>query len=496
MKAKFKGGKETMKKFFTSIIAVVMLVSLLFTGCKPTNSTNASASSTPSASPEATPEPAPKNVLDEPVTLSYMAWNLGTAEENNLERQMLAKFQDLYPKVTIKIVEVPFKEDGTPGDYGEYLNTLASKKELPDVFMWTSVPDTAAAGWAASVTEFAENDVEYQNVVAAVRDGGKVNGNVYGIPFAMHLFGIIQNYTIFNELNVDPLPYTYTLDDMLVKIGQGTSEKYRGIDNFAIEDWGAMVLNDKIGFGTFDGEKYNFSSPEFARAIEIYKEVVAKGYTGNGSFSKPWLPEGVNWAWGEGYVALQYDATWSLAGMARGERPFEGDMVPLPNEKVVLVPDYIYIGANTQNKEAAYLLAKWMSFGVDGMKARIAINKANGVSGYSGLPLNAGYDKEIDDYFLQSFQNFPNFLKMYASLKEKPQNVHVEGFKVVPGYTKSRFEGDTGVVGKVDDKEQSLTMGQLITAIIKGEKQLADYAAEMDKVANKYLEEAKANLPK
>lgn len=489
-----------MRKLFTSVIVVVMLVTLLFTGCGSSNGAGAAtATPTPAGTTPATEAPTPtpvKDVLDEPVTLSYMAWNLGTAEENNVERQMLAKFHELHPQVTINIVEVPLKEDGTAGDYGAYLNTLASKKELPDVFMWTSVPDTAAAGWAASVTDYAANDVEYQNVVAAVRDGGKVNSNVYGIPFQMHLFGFIQNYNIFNELNVDPLPYTYTMDDLLAKIGAATSEKYRGTDNLAIEDWGALVLNDKIGFGTFDGEKYNFSSPEFAKAIDIYKEVVAKGYTGNGSFTGPWLPEGKTWAWGDGFIALQYDATWSLAGMGKGERPFEGDMVPLPNEKVILVPDFIYIGANSQSKEAAYQLAKWMSFGVDGMKGRIAIKEEKGITGYVGLPLNAGYDKEIDDYFLKEFSMFPSFLKIYASLKEKPQNVYVEGFKVVPGYTKSRFEGDTGVVGKVGDQEQSLQMQQLIISIIKGEKQLADYAAEMDKVANKYLEEAKANLPK
>ena len=494
-----------MKKKLSTLMAVLLIAAVAFSGCskkkdskpdtQPTN-TETEDTNAPEETESGEEAETGKSVFDEPVTLSYLAWNLGTAEEDNLERKMLAKFQEVYPNVTINIVEVPLNEDGSAGDYGNYLNTLAAQKALPDVYMWTSVPDTASAGWAADVSAYAEEDAEYQNVVAAVRDGGRINNKVYGIPFQMHLFGIMQNYNIYEELNVDPLPYSYTLDDLLERIAATTTDKYRGIDNFAIEDWGALVDSDTIGFGTFDGEKYNFSSEEFAKAIDTYKEVVEKGYTGNGSYTEPWLPEGVNWAWGEGYIANQYEASWSIAGFQNGERPFKSDLIPLPNEKVILVPDFIFVAANTENTEAAYELAKWMSFGVDGMKARMEIKDENGIVGYSGLPLNAGYDAEIDDYFLKDYEDFPMFLQVYASLKEKPENVYVEGFKVIPGYTKSRFDADTGVVGTVNGEEKSLTMSELIIAIIKGDKQLSDYAAEMDKVANKIYNDAKANLPK
>ncbi len=493
-----------MKKILSTLMAILLVAALVFSGCSksddPKSDTDQKDTTEDNTddSPDVT-EPAgepEKGVFDEPVTLSYLAWNLGTAEEDNLERKMLAKFKEVYPNATINIVEVPLNEDGTAGNYGDYLNTLASQKALPDVYMWTSVPDTASAGWAADVSAYALEDTDYRNVVAAVRDGGLINEKVYGIPFAMHLFGIMQNYNIYDELNVDPLPYSYTLEELLGKIAATTSDKYRGIDNFAIEDWGALVNSDTIGFGTFDGEKYNFSSEEFAKAIDTYKEVVEKGYTGNGSFTGPWLPEGAGWAWGEGYVANQYEASWAIAGFQNGERPFKSDLIPLPNEKVVLVPDFIFVAANTANAEAAYELAKWMSFGVDGMKARMAIKDEFGIVGYSGLPLNAGYDAEIDEYFLKDYADFPMFLQVYASLKEKPENVYVEGFKVVPGYTKSRFDADTGVVGTVNGEEKSMTMSELMIAIIKGDKQLSDYAAEMDKVANNIYNDAKANLPK
>lgn len=497
-----------MKKLLSSLMAVILVAALVFTGCsksdkgkEPTGNNQEVTDNGSKDDPDkdtgnsGTEEPTP-GIFDEPVTLSYLAWNLGNAEEDNLERKMLAKFTEVHKNVTIDIVEVPLNEDGSAGNYGDYLNTLASQKAIPDVFMWTSVPDTASAGWAADVTAYAQEDEEWKNVVSAVRDGGFVGEKVYGIPYAMHLFGIMQNYNIYDELNVDPLPYSYTLDDMLEKIAATTTDVYRGIDNFAIEDWGALVNSDTIGFGTFDGEKYNFSSEEFAKAINVYKEVVEKGLTGNGSFTGPWLPEGVNWGWGQGYVANQYEASWAIAGFQNGERPFKSDLLPLPNEKVVLVPDFIFVAANTTKAQAAYELAKWMSFGVDGMKARMEIKDDNGIVGYSGLPLNAGFDAEIDEYFLKDYADFPMFLQVYASLKEKPENVHVEGFKVVPGYTNSRFEADTGVVGTVNGEEKSLKMSELIISIIKGEKQLSDYAVEMDKVANNIYNDAKANLPK
>jgi multiple sugar transport system substrate-binding protein len=197
----------------------------------------------------------------------------------------------------------------------------------------------------------------------------------------------------------------------------------------------------------------------------------------------PWLPEGASWAWGEGYIALQYEATWALNSFVNGERPFKADLYPLPGERVVVVPDFIYIAANTKNPGLAYDLAKWMSYGEAGQKQRVAIAKANNLT-ISGLPLAPGAYPEVDTFFLQSYQSLTNFTRLYKLIQEKPENAIIESFKVVPGFDRSRFTADTGVLGTVNGVEKSLTMSELVMSIVKGERQLADYASEMERIAN------------
>ena len=45
------------------------------------------------------------------ITLRYAGWNLGSAEQNNIERQMLAAYEALNPNINIDIIERPFKID-------------------------------------------------------------------------------------------------------------------------------------------------------------------------------------------------------------------------------------------------------------------------------------------------------------------------------------------------------------------------------------------------
>ncbi|GHT94315.1 ABC transporter substrate-binding protein [Spirochaetia bacterium] len=423
--------------------------------------------------------------------LTYLAWNLGTEQENNLERRMLTAFAAAHPDVNLTVLEVPKNADGTNGSYDNYITTLASQSNLPDVYMWTNVVDTAGAGWAYNVSDYALKDKDFTNIMATLRESSKINGHVYAIPYAMHYFGIAVNLSIFEELNVEPLPFNYTINQLREKIAAATTNKYKGIDNFAIEDWGAFTINSSLGYATFDGTKYNFTSDAYAQAISIYRDIAARGQTGNGSIVEPasWLPEGAGWAWGEGYVALQYEATWSLGGFVNGERPFKADLYPLPGEKVVIVPDFIYIGANTKTPELSYELAKWMSYGEAGQKQRVALAKANNFT-LSGLPLAPGAYPEVDTFYLQSYQSLPNFTRLYKLIQEKPENAILESFKVVPGFNQSRFVADTGVLGTVNGVEKSLTISELIMSIVKGERQLADYAAEMERIANSEYQKA------
>jgi ABC-type glycerol-3-phosphate transport system substrate-binding protein len=435
-------------------------------------------------------------VAEEPVTLRIQHWGLGTEEENNIWRQTFAAFEAEHPGVTIEIVTIPLNADGSAGDYDSYLVTQAAERNLPDVFMRWACADTVAKGWALDVTEYAEADPSWAAVVQSLRESGKYNGHVYGVPVGMFLFGFIQNYTLMEDINVEPLPYDYTLDELLEKIGECTTDKYRGTDNFRIEDWGPFVMAPEkgIGFGAFDGSRFNYTAPEFARSIDIVRDLAAKGWTGNGTFVDPWLPEGVGWAFGEGYIGVQFDGSWSAGMLLAEDRKFDGDFYPLPDGKMVVVPDYMFVGANTEHPALAYELLAYMGYNVPGTLAKIDIIRTNNadpsknVMTYPGMPLSPGFIPEADAFVEESYAGLPGLLKMYADLGSDPGCSIVEAAKYVPGYLKARFnDGDTGMV---DENGAKVGIETLLNMIMKGEKNLADYAQQIEELANRYYQDA------
>ncbi len=434
-------------------------------------------------------------LAQEDITLRFLAWGIGTAEENGVTRQMLAEFTNRFG-IKIEILEVPKNADGTDMSYTQYLTTLASQQQLPDVFMQTSIPDTVSSGWAYNISEYAQDDPEYLSVVEALRNGGVINGHVYSVPASMHMVGMAQNLSLMEELNLDPLGYTYTMDELAAQIAACTTATTKGIHGISMADWGVFALDPSKGMGwfTFDGEKYNHASPEFAEVIGIFRDIVTKGQTSHDAYTDPttWMPEGMTagQAWPQGLVGFSYMATYELGAMMRGELPFEADLFPLPNETMVVLPDNYFIGANTAHPAEAYKLASWLTYSTEGVLQKIEFIKNTEGASFSGVPINPGYVPEVDAFFLESYQNMPNFMKMYNALNEKPENVVVEIFKTTPGYANSRWDADTGVIGTVDGEQKSLTMSQLLTQIIKGQLNLADYAADIERITNRCYQDA------
>ncbi|GHT94318.1 ABC transporter substrate-binding protein [Spirochaetia bacterium] len=419
------------------------------------------------------------------VPLSYLAWNLGTAEENNLERRMLAAFQTAHPDVKLTILEIPQNADGTYGSYDNYLNSLAASSSLPDVFMWASVPDAAGKNWAYNVSDYALKDPDYLRVNPVIRESAEINGHVYGIPNQLHLYGMAINLSIFEELNVPPLPFRYTVNDLQAKIAQVTTPKYKGIGWLGVDDWGPFTIDPSLGYATFNGTGYHFTSPAYAQSIAIYRDVVSRNQSADPEVADitGWLPEGVAWAWGEGYEALRMEGSWAISSFVNGTLPFRADFLPLANEKVVLIPDLIFVGASTKNAALAYELAAWMAYSEAGQKKKVEVARAADLQ-LNGIPLAPGAYPEVDTFFLQNYRSLTGFIQLYQMIQDHPENVILEGYKVVPGFDMSRFSADTGVLGTVNGAQKSLTMRELVVSIIKGERQLADYAAEMERVAN------------
>ncbi|MFZ6019816.1 MAG: ABC transporter substrate-binding protein, partial [Chloroflexota bacterium] len=98
---------KTNLKFLNVLFVVVLAVSLAACAA-PATPTQAPQPTTPpqptqAEQPTTPPQPTEETAKPaEPVTLRYANWNLGTEEENNIQRQLIKAYTDANPHVTIE----------------------------------------------------------------------------------------------------------------------------------------------------------------------------------------------------------------------------------------------------------------------------------------------------------------------------------------------------------------------------------------------------------
>ena len=110
-----------------------------------------------------------------------------------------------------------------------------------------------------------------------------------------------------------------------------------------------------------------------------------------------------------------------------------------------------------------------MSFGKEGILARLDLLEADTALTWNSLPLNS--DEEIIERF---FANYPmeGVQEVYENMEG---NAIVEAFKFTPGYANARWNAPTGI---------NATIGQVIESCVKGELNIDDYAQQLTDLAN------------
>jgi multiple sugar transport system substrate-binding protein len=179
-------------KTYAKLIALWMMTALFasLAGCQPATPATQEATSAPvqeePTSAPSVPEPTTAPAVAEPtaapevmapITLRYANWNLGTEEENNIQRQLVQAYTDAHPHVTIEFVDM-----SAEGGWDAVLTSYAAKGELPDVFMANNVPLYVQNGWLADLTDLTANDPDWANVPQVLKDSFTYSGKVLGLP--------------------------------------------------------------------------------------------------------------------------------------------------------------------------------------------------------------------------------------------------------------------------------------------------------------------------
>lgn len=416
----------------------------------------------------------------EPVEISYINWNLGTEEDNNLERRMIAEYMVRYPNVTVRLADYI---DTT--QYGESLTNAAAGGRLPDVFMLSTIPFGLNGDWLLDLSSLTADDSEWASIANPVLDAVSYGEAQYAVPAGQFIAGMWLNPDVFAAANVPQPQFGYTMDELdeAIEALTNPANQTLGIEyEVDMVNWYPFVQDPSMGWFTWDGEKYNLDSQLFTEAVnkarsyfengsvfDALSDTEKEGYEGANSFE----------VWMAGRTAFKYDGSWMAGGFA--DMSFTPEFIGLPEGRVVIIGDYIGINKDTENAEAAYHFARWMTFSTQGQLERISIVEQEESLNWGSMPIT----------------NDPAVLEAYfatnrvAGFEEAYENIDdglVEAVKIVPGFVRSRWEAETGIA--VGDNDNA-TIGDLIFDAIRGNTQIEDYIDQINDLANSEYQSAR-----
>jgi len=460
----------------------------------------------------------PDDTENDDIVLSYAGWNLGTVEANNIERRLLEAFSEANPGVRIEIVErpqIPSNDDPeveVDMNWDEMLASMAATNNLPDVFMYATVPVAVSNGWAEDMTEVMLADDELANVPEDIATAAVYNDRYFGIPQSNFYFGYFVNQTLFDNANLNRPEFGITFDDLLVLASEvatypedGTGILgFEGVANFF--EWLPAQYDDSLGWYTFNEQGFNLDSEAFADAMAFQQRF----YRDNANVLYPyvwesstvsqkvnWYSEGNGTQWSKGRHAIRwggtYDLGWIVPELSDEEAGIFGDQIDFIGTPVIVdgvqripvVLDYLVVGQGTEHKELAYDLAKWMGFGREGYLKRLEIAENYPEAGTVNFaPL------QQDEALLNAyFETIPE--GSFEGLKQvlNHDSFIIEGLKTVPGYVQARWNGTYGTIGGT-----SYTIATLLDAIRDNEVLLADVSTQLNDRVNLIYQQARTEL--
>lgn len=410
------------------------------------------------------------------VTIKYAAWNLGTKEGNGVERQMIGAFNKKHSNIKVEIDESFVK------NYDTAMNEAAKNKALPDVFMYASNPQADTNGWCADISEIVSEDSEWENIPKALREAVQIKGKVIAVPTSMYLDGYFYNKDLFKAQKVNLPSGNLSVNKFKTLVEEMTNINNGSIglaDESSIIDWYPAAVNNKLGWFTWDGGKFNLNSNEFIAGVNFAKSIYTNKQTyANLSVEDKIKLKGNNdWeAWTAGTVALKFDGSWSSGDYSK--LPFKVGFTGIPGSRSCVVPDFLIISKNCKHPEEAYEFAKYMSaYSLEGFTKRMSISKIDKTI-VSSLPMIKD-QKIIDDYFSN--------IKIQG-LKEEYNKIesdsYVEGVKILPGYAHARWNYITNIkIGNTDAK-----IGDVLTNTYRGYLKIEDIAVELNLNANESIQ--------
>ena len=287
-------------------------------------------------------------------------------------------------------------ETGIPVEFESYTeeqlsNRLATESAAMsrdlDVYMFRPLQDGlifAANGWIEPLNSYYANDVEYDFADLSPGAVGTctVDGNVIAIPLITEAEVLYYNMDMFEAAGLEP---PETLDEMMEAAATLTDREngYYGVVSRDARSAAATQFSSYLrNFGgdyMTDG-KASVNTPEAIAAYEFYGTMLREyGPPGVLNFSWPQAAE----LFAQGRVGMYTDASSLFNAVASPERSQIAGRVgvavfpagPAGNFPYNVTPWSVAMGANSDNKENAWQLVRWLTD-----KTRMQIAQSSGIT--------------------------------------------------------------------------------------------------------------------
>ena len=432
--------------------------------------------------------------------VTYCSWNFGTEEENNLTRRRVEAFNKASDTIRIEMI-IPVDMD-----YDSFLATMASSGELPDVFMVNNVPTAVINQWAMDISDLANADSEWNNIPVALRDSITYNGHVYAVPAGQYYMGLfanldlIDNYLKGGKSAVQVFaPGAFTTEQWIEVVKSMKDINHTdGTGVIGMNAVGDMINwlpatydpEGKIKHFTWNGHEFDFRSdalisafrtiqdlgnPESQYVFDAIPATVGEGEDVEEYRSLIFGPGGATEVFTAGRMGFIQEGSWATPFESVD---FEYTFTSYPDGKVIAATDYMCISKATKHAEAAYEVAKYMTFGAEGCQAMFDIidNNPEAKLSTTCIPLNTV--PEISNKWF-TYIKMKGLQDVFDAAKEGRVEIIVEGNKYVPGFLKARYNFLTGISIEGVRGGDPLKIGDFIWDTCGGQISINDYLDKM-----------------
>ncbi len=436
-------------------------------------------------------------VTKDQITLTF--WHY---EDETTIKLLADAFMKKYPNITVeqRVIE----------DMSTDLTAAAAAHTFPDVFEGTDSDTALSNQYWRDISEYWNADPENKNLMATVNEYGIGcfdTDKRFAAPMVYWPSAVFIDRSVISKLNLEMPRTDWTWNEMMELIKKATKDDRSGMKYFGLGYYNrldslygiaACSRAERAIKGEFGFDGNDFDLQYWAIGEQMFADLKVGGYVAPSQSTQAmedWSGDWDTWFGATGHVAVFSEGIWSFQNIwntesFKNEYP-EIDVVPYVTPNVVDEKEHNVIanmylgGVSTSCKYPyeAYLLLKWMGWGIEGWKERIKIYSDTSITNASGVPLKnsqmplpMNLDSEVWAGFKSLFPTDADHAKYWDDYFASITRPVPYGWYSIAGYWNfcDQYFNKIGIHELVDS----------------GSAKAADYAKEATEQANYYHAEA------